>query len=145
MVERGDEIAMAATPPQPYQPPAAEDGTTPAPLAATPGDQGERHPLDALMLDPSGVLPLCDAQDFAAEVDNMVADEAPRLFAVVQVYRDRIDARIAAWGMAFENHAEVVSLQSALRMSLQTPENALRGFNCGSHVRARLVWFNGGG
>lgn len=116
-----------------------------APLAATPGDQGERHPLDALTLDPSGVLPLCDEQDFAAIVDNMVADEAPRLFAVVQVYRDRVDARIAAWGMAFENHAEVVSVQSTLRMSLQAPENALRGFNCGSHVRARLVWLNGRG
>ncbi|SMD20699.1 hypothetical protein [Kibdelosporangium aridum] len=29
-----------------------------------------------------------------------------------------------------------------MRISLETPENALRLFTFGSHIRARLVWFN---
>jgi hypothetical protein len=86
--------------------------------------------------------PLCDEDEFAAIIEEMVADEAPRLFAIVQEYGERVDSRIAAWGMAFADHAEVVSVELGLRTSLQTPENALRLFNFGSHIRARLVWFN---
>jgi hypothetical protein len=44
--------------------------------------------------------------------------------------------------MAFADHAEVVSVEHTQRMSLQAPETALRLFTFGSHVRARLVWFN---
>jgi hypothetical protein len=58
----------------------------------------------------------------------MVADEAPRLFAVVQEYGERVDGQIAAWGMAFADHAEVVSVKRGMRMSLQAPEKALRMF-----------------
>jgi hypothetical protein len=32
-------------------------------------------------------------------VRTVGADEAPRLFTVVQVYRKRVDGRITAWGM----------------------------------------------
>ncbi|PZS28506.1 MAG: hypothetical protein DLM59_14580 [Pseudonocardiales bacterium] len=96
------------------------------------------------MPDPSGIRPLCDEQEFTAILDAAVADEAPRLFAVVQVYGDRVDARIAAWGLAFEGHAEVVSSPPAVRMSLRAPKNCLRGFTIGSHVRARLVWVKPG-
>ncbi|MEV0049038.1 hypothetical protein AB0H34_00895 [Saccharopolyspora shandongensis] len=86
--------------------------------------------------------PLCDEAQFGAILEGIVADEAPQLFAVVQEYGDRVDGRIAAWGMAFADHAEVVSVGGGLRMSLSEPESALRGFNFGSHIRARLVWFN---
>jgi hypothetical protein len=44
--------------------------------------------------------------------------------------------------MAFEDHAEVVSVKRGMRVSLPTPENALRLFNFGTHIEARLVWFN---
>jgi len=100
------------------------------------------HPLDVFVSDPSGLTPVCDEPEFAAILEEMVADEAPRLFAVVQEYGDRMDGRIAAWGMAFDDHAEVVSVKGGLRMSLQAPDNALRLFKFGSHIRARLVWFN---
>lgn len=102
----------------------------------------ERHPLDVYVPDPRGMAPLCGEIEFTAIMEAMVADNAPRLFAVVQEYGERVDARIAAWGMAFEDHAEVISVERGLRMSLQIPENALRGFNFGTHIRARLVWFN---
>jgi hypothetical protein len=86
--------------------------------------------------------PLCDEPEFVALLDNMVADEAPRLFAIVQEYGERVDGRIAAWGMAFTDQAEVVSTERTRRMSLRTPENALRQFTIGGDIRARLVWFN---
>jgi len=92
--------------------------------------------------DPAELAPLCDETEFAALLEEMVADEAPRLFAIVQEYGERADGRIAAWGMAFTDHTEVVSVEHTRRMSLQTPENALRLFNLGGYIRARLVWFN---
>ena len=100
------------------------------------------HPLDQFIPDPSGLMPLSDEPGFAAILESVVADEAPRLFAIVQEYGERVDGRIAAWGMAFDDYAEVVSVSRGVRASLRTPEDALRLFNCGSHIRARLVWFN---
>ncbi|MBA0124380.1 hypothetical protein H0B56_02360 [Haloechinothrix sp. YIM 98757] len=85
---------------------------------------------------------MCGEPRFTEILEGMVADAAPRVFAVVQEYGDRVDARIAAWGMAFESHSEVVSVERGMRMSLQTPECARRGFAWGSHIHARLVWFN---
>ncbi|MGH3905496.1 MAG: hypothetical protein ACRDTE_15120 [Pseudonocardiaceae bacterium] len=107
-------------------------------------DSCHRQPLDAFAPDPSDVNPLCGEEEFATLLENMVADEAPRLFAVMQVYGERVDARIAAWGMAFQDRAEVVAVDRRLRMNLQAPENALRGFNLGRHMRARIVWFDPG-
>ncbi|MEV0701179.1 hypothetical protein AB0I53_25180 [Saccharopolyspora sp. NPDC050389] len=75
-------------------------------------------------------------------MESIVADEAPRLFAVVQEYGDRVDSRIAAWGMAFPDHAEVVSVHDGLRMRLPEAESALHGFRIGNFIRAHLVWFN---
>jgi hypothetical protein len=103
---------------------------------------GRTRPLDNLVPDPAGLPPLCDEQEFDALLKDMVAEEAPRLFAVVQEYGDRVDGRVAAWGMAFADRAEVVSVRRGQRMSLPTPENALRLYACGSHIRARLVWLN---
>ncbi|MGH3620579.1 MAG: hypothetical protein ACRDQ5_02160, partial [Sciscionella sp.] len=37
------------------------------------------HPLDAFVVDPSGLTPLCDEPEFATILESMVADEAPRL------------------------------------------------------------------
>lgn len=55
------------------------------------------HPLDAFVADPSGMTPLCDEPMFASIVESTVADESPRLFAIVQEYGERVDCRIAAW------------------------------------------------
>lgn len=105
-----------------------------------PTPQHNEHPLDGYLPSPNGSRPTCGRAQFDDIVRGMVADDAPRLFAVVQEYGERIDVRIAAWGMAFDDHAEVVGVERDMRMSLQAPENALRGFAWGSHVNARLVW-----
>lgn len=89
-----------------------------------------------------GFDPLCDEDEFIDLIETMVVNEAPRLFAVVQEYGERADGRIAAWGMRFEDRADVVSVEGGMRMTLQCPEAALPGFRCDRHVTARLVWVN---
>jgi hypothetical protein len=108
---------------------------------ATDQGQGGVNSLDQFIPDPTGRQPLCDEVEFAEVLQGMVADNAPQLFAVVQEYGQRVDARIAGWGLAFDDHAEVVSVDGQLRMKLTAPEQGLRGFHFGSHIRARLVWF----
>ncbi|PKW15005.1 hypothetical protein [Saccharopolyspora spinosa] len=41
------------------------------------------------------------AEQFAVVAEDLVADAASSLFAVLQEYGERVDVRIAAWGMAF--------------------------------------------
>lgn len=84
--------------------------------------------------------PLCDEAEFAKLIDEMVAEEAPRLFAVVQEYGERVDGRIAAWGMAFEDYAEIVGLDNYVHVSLGSPERATHLFSRRPHITARLVW-----
>lgn len=100
------------------------------------------HPMELLVPDPSGMAPLCGEEEFAAELAAMVGDEAPRLFAVVQEYGERVDGRIAAWGMAFDDHAPLVAVDAPVWMTLQAPEHALGRFTVGSRIRARLVWLD---
>lgn len=90
--------------------------------------------------DPAGAGPLCDEPEFSALIEEMVAEEAPQLFAVVQEYGERVDARIAAWGIAFPDHTEVITVDHARRMSLSAPSRALRLFSFGSRIRARITW-----
>lgn len=97
---------------------------------------------DTPTAEPTPPAPLCDEAKFTELVGGMVADDAPRLFAVVQVYGERADGRVAAWGMAFPDHAEVVSVSGHVRMSLRSPERAARGFVRSPHITAQVVWVN---
>lgn len=78
--------------------------------------------------------------------DELVYDTAPRLFAVVQSYEpgdgrsDDADAWVAAWGMAFEGHAEIVSLGGGTRMRVCSLDRAVRRFGRGVDLSARVVW-----
>ncbi len=135
---------MATVPRRTQRPSSGTDEQLSSAQAAdTVGDQQKHsHPLDVFVPDPTGMTPLCDEGEFAALIENMVADEAPRLFAVVQEYGQRVDGVIAAWGIAFEDHAEVVSADGRLYLRLQAPQHAVRRFHVGTHIRAHLVWFN---
>lgn len=82
---------------------------------------------------------ICGENEFAELVKDMVDEEAPRLFAVVQERGERVDGRIAAWGMAFEDHAEVVADGGSL-FSIRTPERACRLLSRDPDITARLVW-----
>ncbi|MEW1719510.1 hypothetical protein [Streptomyces sp. NPDC093109] len=93
-------------------------------------------------VDPRSLEPLCDEEEFTAELEQLATDEAPRLFAVMQVLGDRVDGWVAAWGMAFGDRAEVVSTDGGRRLSLGSPERAVQRFAHAPEVSARLVWMD---
>ncbi len=94
--------------------------------------------------DPSTLAPMCGEVEFAELLGEMVAGEAPRLFAVAQEYSNRVDGRIAAWGMAFEDHVELVCVGDRRRMSLRSPERATCLLSHRPYITARLVWVTSG-
>jgi len=77
-------------------------------------------------------------EEFAQEVAELVADEAPRVFALVEERGERVDGWILAWGMAFDDHAEVVSVHRGLRGSFPSAQRARRAFS--RRAKIRLVW-----
>ncbi|MDQ3151061.1 MAG: hypothetical protein M3R63_04825 [Actinomycetota bacterium] len=99
-------------------------------------------PEDPQLIDPSTFGPLCDEAEFTELIEGMVADFAPRVFAVVQEYGERVDGRIAAWGIAFDDYVEVIGVDRGVRLSVQTPERALVRFGRRPHITARVIWVN---
>jgi hypothetical protein len=81
-----------------------------------------------------------DAADFTTLVAEMVADQAPRLFAIVLEYGEQIDAQILGWGMALDESAYVITVDGKNQYLLSEPENALKYVS--SHINAtpHLVW-----
>lgn len=128
----------------PHQTTPSGDGSVPLhPNSENPENRDDWHPANAPASEPANTAPLYDEARFASILEQLVADDTPRVFAVVQEYGTRLDAWIAAWGMAFDDHAEVVSVEGHTRMSLQSPDTALLGFHAtDEHIHARLVWFN---
>ncbi len=84
--------------------------------------------------------PLCDEPEFAALTEELVADLAPRLFALVEEMGERVDSRVFAWGMAFEDRAEVVGAEWAFKGSFESAEVARQLFS--RHGTMHLVWYN---
>lgn len=79
-------------------------------------------------------------QQYEEFVTELLADERPRLFAVLREFGTHQDAEVAAWGMAWPDRAELVSPNGRVRMRSESPERALRVFGRGEDVSARLVW-----
>lgn len=81
---------------------------------------------------------------FTDLIDDMVAASAPRAFAVVQVLGERLDARIAAWGLAWEGQAEIVGIGGGARVCVRSPERVCQLLGRNDEVSARLVWLPSG-
>ena len=73
-------------------------------------------------------------------VRGMVAELAPRRFAVFQDFGDRVDGRVAAWGMAFDDRAEIVDANGSTWLSTTTPEKALDHYVRLPEVTSRIIW-----
>jgi hypothetical protein len=98
-----------------------------------------------LMDDEGGekVSSLFDDPKIVAEVQELVNDQAPRLFAVVRETFDPEDVQIAAWGMTTKTGVEVFPVHGGARMSLQSAETALIFFRAGGQAVPRVVWVEG--
>ncbi len=92
------------------------------------------------MNDPTDAAPLWDEAGFSQFLTGLATDDAPRLFAVAVEYGERHDAHIAAYGMAFYDHAEVISTEGDFHARIQKPENALLYFTETGDTTPRLVW-----
>jgi hypothetical protein len=90
-------------------------------------------------IDPALLPPLGDEARFGEILNEMVAEYAPRRFAVIEVLGERADARITSWGLEFDDHAEVVGVDG-LRRSLPSAQRALRWPGGAEGVTLRLVW-----
>jgi len=84
--------------------------------------------------------PLFGREKYERLVAGLIADLAPRMFAVVQDYGDRVDSRVAAWGLAFDDYTEIVGVDRDLRISAASPEQALIGFAHQPDITARVIW-----
>jgi hypothetical protein len=81
-----------------------------------------------------------DSTDFTAVIAEMVADQAPRLFAVVMVHGEQVDMQVAAWGMAFDDYAYMASADGKNQFFLEQPENALRYIRPDVGAKPQLIW-----
>lgn len=72
-------------------------------------------------------------------VAELVADESPTVFAVVEDRDDRQDGRIAAWVLEFPDETEVICTEDGVRMSLSSVDRVLPNFGRQPGVTARLV------
>jgi hypothetical protein len=78
--------------------------------------------------------------DFSTMVAEMVADQAPRVFAIVLEYGEQVDAQIVAWGMAVDESAYVITADGKNQYLLAEPENALRYVARSPDTTPHLVW-----
>lgn len=109
-------------------------------MMEAPTQLGQSCPDETPEAGSSTLAPLCSQAEFAELVAELVADEAPRLFAVVQEYGERVDGRIAAWGMALEDRTAIVRVDGGAAMSLRSPERAVRVFSRHPDITAHVVW-----
>ena len=84
------------------------------------------------------LTPLGTEEEFAAMIDEMIAEDVPRVFALVEECGERADGQIIGWGMAFEDHAELVGVHGGMRGTFPSAERARRMF--ARRRKVRLVW-----
>ncbi|MGH3930226.1 MAG: hypothetical protein ACRDTF_09660 [Pseudonocardiaceae bacterium] len=97
--------------------------------------------LEATNPDVAELEPLGTEEEFAEEVRELVASSAPRVFALVEEYGERVDGRVVAWGMTFdeEEHTEVINVGFSRYGSFNSAEQAQRLYSRSSR-KIRLVW-----
>ena len=71
---------------------------------------------------------------------EMVADQAPRVFAIVLEYGEQIDAQIISWGMALGESTYVTTVDGRTQYVLADPENALKYVPAPANTTPHLVW-----
>ncbi|SOB85323.1 hypothetical protein [Streptomyces sp. 1331.2] len=84
------------------------------------------------------------APTFEQELCELVLDTAPRLFAVVQVSDEGLadaDGWVVAWGFANgDGSAHVIGIDGRARLTLSSPDRAVRHFAGRPGITSRLIW-----
>jgi hypothetical protein len=86
------------------------------------------------------------AAEFTRVMHELAAHEAPRLFAIVEEYGEAEDARVAGYGLAYDDRVEVDSVEGGFRLSSGSAERARTLFEISSRSagtrQAHLVWLD---
>ncbi|GAA4878229.1 hypothetical protein [Saccharopolyspora cebuensis] len=85
--------------------------------------------------------PLCGRAEFLDLLRQLTQDEAPRVFSLCAEVGERYDGHVEFWGMAFDDHVDVISASGRLRGTFRSAEAALRRLSGGG--RLHLVWVDG--
>lgn len=83
---------------------------------------------------------------WAPEAEELAAIEAelqgaPAVFGVCELLRNQgevVGGRISAWGLAFEDHAELTSTDRSCTFSFRSVDRAMNFFSRTAEVR--LIW-----
>lgn len=85
-------------------------------------------------------------EQFAVVLRALAMAEAPRRFAIVEEYGEQYDARVAGYGMAFEDRVEVNSVEGGFHLSSESAERARTLFEISSRSmgtrQTHLVWLD---
>lgn len=84
---------------------------------------------------------LWEREEFDRRLVALAEGMVPQVFAVTQELGDRLDGQVAAWGLAFEDRAEVVT-EDGDRLRVASADACLRWFDRPG-ITPRLVWFEG--
>jgi hypothetical protein len=79
--------------------------------------------------------------EYRRQVADLVADETPAMFAVVEDRDDRSDGWVAAWVLEFRGRAEAIGADGVLRMTASSADRVRARFGRKPGVTARLVPF----
>lgn len=94
-------------------------------------------------VDPAELSPMDDEEVFTTEINKMVVEDAPRIFALCGEVGDHVNAVTIAWGMAFDSHAEIVSTtHNGAQGVFNSAERARTLLSADDKVKVRLVWIN---
>lgn len=77
---------------------------------------------------------------------DIAREEAPRLFAIVEEHDDPKDIRVAGYGLAYHDRADVNSVEGDFRLASQSPEHARSLFEISSRSagapRVHVIWLD---
>jgi hypothetical protein len=90
--------------------------------------------------EPTDPQTLADETEFTNLITAMVANHAPRMFAIVLKRGERLDAAITAWGLALDNSAYAVTTDGKTQYLLAAPEQALQYVRRTANTTPHLVW-----
>jgi hypothetical protein len=83
-------------------------------------------------------------EEFVGLMHQLAVSEAPRLFAIVEEYGEAEDARVAGYGLAYADRAEVDGVEGGFRLSSKSAESARSLFEISSRSsgtrQAHVVW-----
>jgi hypothetical protein len=79
-------------------------------------------------------------QEYENIIQEMVREDAPRRFAVVQDWGTNVDGRIAAWGIVLNDRTVILDAETGSRTIVSSIRLALRLYGRKPHTTARICW-----